>query len=183
MRAHEFAARASIALALIALLGCDPKPIARDPTGAPIATEAPPADPSKVVMFALRDLRGADVSTDTVHGRTTVLAFLTSYDPTSLAEARFLIDLEHRHAPRINVVFLMLERPENQPLVQAFSDMLATPFPVCMADADTIAGRGVFAGMNSVPSVLVLDKEGHEHSRHLGFQKEKELEDAVSAAE
>jgi hypothetical protein len=180
--------RASIALPLglagAMLAGCGAKPIPRDPEApVPTASAAVEVDPAKVVTFSCTAVDGAEVSTATVAGRATIVAFLTSYDPTSLAEARFLIELAHTHAPRINVVAFVLERPENLPLVKEFAEILAPPFPVCLADADTIAGRGPFEGMNSVPSIAILDEDGHEKYRHLGFQKQDEIEAALKSVE
>ena len=168
-------------LALVA--ACTLKPIPRDPMAAPTAAPSTPADPSKVVAFSFTDLDGKEVSTASVAGRTTIVLFATSYDPFALAEAHFLADIEHKHAPRINVVLIDLERDDNRPLVQAFGDALNHPFPICMADNDTIAGHGPFEGMNSVPSILILDKGGHEKYRHLGLQKQAEIEAALASVE
>jgi thiol-disulfide isomerase/thioredoxin len=171
---------ASLAL----VTACSLKPIPRDPMAAPTgAAASKPADPSKVVAFSFTDLDGKEVSTASVAGRTTIVLFATSYDPFALAEAHFLADIEHKHAPRINVVLIDLERDDNRPLVQAFGDALNHPFPICMADNDTIAGHGPFEGMNSVPSILILDKGGHEKYRHLGLQKQAEIEDALASVE
>ncbi len=162
--------------------GCEIKPIPRDPMAA-TATTAPGVDPAKPVAFGFTDLDGKDISGASMRGRTTVVLFATSYDPFALAEARFLIDVEHTHKPRLNVFMLDLERIENRPLVEVFANALDHPFPICMADGDTIAGRGPFVGMNSVPAIVVLDKDGHEKYRHAGFQKADELEAAIKSVE
>jgi len=183
-RAVTRPATGGLLLAITAsLAACQLKPIPRDPMAAPATSAAAAVDPSKVVSFSFPDLDGKEVSTATVHGRTTVVFFGTAYDTFVQAEARFLIDVEHLHTPRLNVVMIMLERAENRPMVSIFSDVLQHPFPICMADADTIAGHGPFQGMNSVPSLLILDKEGREKYRHAGMQKEEEIEAAIKSVE
>ncbi|MFO0617187.1 MAG: TlpA family protein disulfide reductase [Polyangiaceae bacterium] len=176
------AARACTALLLGA---CAPAPPPSDVPPAPtpgIATVAP-EEAEAPIGFSCADLTGATVSTASVEGRVTVLLFLTSYDPASTAEAEFLRDLSHTHAPRINVVGFALEREGNRPLIEGFAQAAKLEYPICIADADTIAGRGTFAGMNSVPSVLILDKSGHPQYRFIGFQKAAELEAAIQGVE
>ena len=77
----------------------------------------------------------------------------------------------------------MLEVPDNRPLAEAFVAALGLKIPVAMADAATIAGDGPFAGLHHVPSIVILDREGREAWRHLGFIEQKELEQAVRAVE
>ena len=52
-----------------------------------------------------------------------------------------------------------------------------------IADAATIVGEGPFAGLHHVPSVVILDKEGREAWRHVGFVDQARLEAAVKAVE
>jgi hypothetical protein len=112
-----------------------------------------------------------------------VIGFLTTYDVYSQAEARYLATLERRHTPRVNVAALMLEAPENRPLVEAFVASLGLGFPVAIADAATIAGDGPFPGLHHVPSVVVIDRAGREAWRHVGFVNEAALDAAVRAVE
>jgi hypothetical protein len=52
-----------------------------------------------------------------------------------------------------------------------------------MADSATIEGRGPFAGLHHVPSVVVLDRTGVERFRHLGLLDHVGLESAVREVE
>jgi len=135
------------------------------------------------VSFSYEALSGKPLSTETVAGRVTVIGFIATYDLHSQAEVRFLTSLGRRHTPRINVAFLVLEAQENRPLIEAFVASLGITDPVAIADADTIAGKGPFAGLHHVPSVVILDQRGREVWRHLGIVQEGELEQAVRAVE
>ena len=71
---------------------------------------------------------------------------------------------------------------ENRPLARIFRDAVGLPFPLAMADAAAIAGRGAFTGIDTVPSVVVLDHEGREVWRKVGVAHADELIRAVRDA-
>jgi hypothetical protein len=129
--------------------------------------------------YELADGKGA-LDADALQGRATVIAFITTYDLGSQAQARFLTRLSHAHTPRINAAIVVLEPPDNQPLVVAFRDALKLDYPVAMGDAALIAGDGPFGDVHAVPSTVVLDAEGRLVWRHVGLAKEDELERALS---
>ena len=135
------------------------------------------------LRFAYEAVDGRPVTTEAMANRVTVIGFLTTYDVHSQVEARFLASLYEHHTPRLNVAALMLEAPENRPLVQAFARSLSMPYPIAMADAETIAGEGPFAGLHNVPSVVILDRKGREVYRHVGLLDEARLEAAVREVE
>jgi peroxiredoxin len=157
---------------------------ATEPTPKPMPTTAEtPPESARAVSFSFADLDGKEVSSSTVRGRITVVALIATYDAASQAEARFLLEVAKTHAPRINVVGVVLESPENEPLAEAFRGALDLPFPLCMADEAIIRGEGPFGGLNVIPSLLILDKEGRERYRHVGVLKKDELEDALRRVE
>jgi hypothetical protein len=172
---HRFAALALI-LALSAA-GCSGKTASAPPLVPASLASGPP------VAFSYEALSGKPLSTESVAGRVTVIGFIATYDLHSQAEVRFLTSLGRNHVPRINVAFLVLEAPENLPMIKAFVASLGITDPVAIADADTIAGKGPFTGLHHVPSVVILDQQGREVWRHLGILQERELEQAVRAVE
>lgn len=148
----------------------------------------PPAQPvelapSAPLPYAFEALDGRPVSTDAFLHRVTVIAMLTTYDVPSQVQARFLEELARRHTPRLNVAALMLEAPENKPIVEAFVASLGVRYPVALADAATIAGEGPFAGLHHVPSVVILDRRGREVFRHAGLMTKAALDAAVRQVE
>jgi hypothetical protein len=149
----------------------------------PEATNAIQPVTGPLVRYSFQAVDGRPISTRSMANRVTVIGFLATYDVPSQVEARFLAMLERRHSPKINVAALVLEAPENQPLVEAFVTSLRLEYPIAMADAATIAGEGPFAGLHHVPSVVVLDRAGREAWRHAGLVNEAVLEAAVRAVE
>ncbi len=165
-----------LALAL-ALAACSPPP---EPAHEPAAAVSPSGPP---LHFAFETLDGKPLTSESLRGRITVLAFLATYDFPSQAEARFLSSIARRHTPRLNAAALILEAPENRPLASAFASALALPYPVALADSATIAGEGAFAGLHHVPSIVILDREGREAYRHVGLIEEPALEQAIRGVE
>jgi hypothetical protein len=155
------------------------------------SSTAPPPRPAgpvaaaqrPVIQFSYEALDGTPLSTESLSKRVTVIGLFTTYDVPSQIVARFLASLARTHTPRLNVAALMLEGPENKPLVEAFAASLGLPYPLALADAATIAGEGPFAGLHHVPSVVILDQEGREAWRHVGFVDQARLEAAVKAVE
>jgi hypothetical protein len=163
--------------ALWAPAGCG---VGAPPSAVP---EAPPPPSGPPLSFAYDTLDGKALSSETTTGRFTVIGFITTYDLASQAEVRFLAGLGRAHAPRVNVAALVLEPRDNRPLVEAFVTSLGIWFPVALADAETIAGRGPFADLHHVPSVIILDKQGREAFRHVGLIEQNELDGALRALE
>lgn len=166
---------AATLVATLPLLACSPG------EGTPVAP-APQVHPEPR-EFRFETLDGKDLSSATLTGRVTVIGFAATYDLPSQALARYLALLAKRHRPRLNVALLVLEPPDNRPLVQAFVDALALPYPVAFADADTIAGLGPFSGLHHVPSLVILDRRCRETWRHVGLATEQEIDEAVATAE
>ena len=138
----------------------------------------PPAPRAFTSAYELADGKGA-LDSDALGGRATLIAFLTTYDLASQAEARFVTHLFHTHLPRINAAAIVLEPPENRPLVVAFRDGLGLEYPVAMGDSALIAGEGPFGDVHAVPSTVVLDSEGRLVWKHIGLAKEDEIEHAL----
>jgi hypothetical protein len=173
--------RAAILSALLAgaslpLVACSgPRPAEAPSSAAPARGPAP--------RYAFEALDGRPITPEAMAGRLTVIGFFTTYDVPSQVQARYLAMLERHHTPRLNVAVLMLEAPENRPLIEAFAASLGLTYPIAIADAATIAGEGPFAGLHHVPSVVILDRQGREAWRHAGVLDEKALDTALAAIE
>src|SRR5690349_19771168 len=129
---------------------------------------APPASPtSPPIRFSYETTDGRTLQASDLRGRFTVIALVATYDLTSQAQMKVLSLVQRSHAPRVNVAAIALDPAENRPLVIAFAQSLGFDFPVAIADAETIAGRGPFGALNAVPSVLILDRSGREVYRHV----------------
>lgn len=133
--------------------------------------------------FHYESLDDREVSSPALRGRATIVTFVASYGDASLLQMRFVQKVHGEHAPRINAAAIFLEPLENRPLARVFCESLGLKFPAAMADADTIQGKGAFAGIDTVPSTVVLDARGREVWRKVGVAHPDELRDALKRAQ
>jgi hypothetical protein len=156
--------------------GCSP---AVDPQEPGDVTATVPEGPAQRRRFSYPTVNGSLVSDASLRGRMTVIAMVATYDTASQAQTRFVKEIFRGYTPRVNAMLLVLEPPQNLPLIQAYASSLELSFPVAIADSATIAGKGPFAGLHSVPSVVILDREGREVWRKLGIVDTRQLRDAL----
>ncbi len=156
--------------------GASPTSSAVTPVGTVEVSGAP-------VSFRYPNVLGGDLASEDLRGRVSVLLLMTTYDVPSQAEVAFLTRLHKEHVPRINAALIVLEPPESRDIVREYVRALAVDYPVGMADAATIAGRGPFESLQHVPSVVILDRQGKERFRHLGPMRYADLKAAVNKVE
>lgn len=146
-----------------------------------------PASPAlprgDLVEFDFASLDDRPTSSAATRNRVTVVLFVTTYGDPSLLAARFLMKVFREHTPRFNAIAVFLERVENRPLARIFTDQLMLPYPSAMGSADDIAGKGPFKGIGTVPSMVVLDRQGREVFRKVGVVKSDELVRVLRGAE
>ncbi len=138
-------------------------------------TDAKPVAPW---IFAATD--GTAVTADSVRGRTTIILFLSTYDPASQIAATRFDHCIHSLSRRTNAIAVAMEPPDNAVLVSTFHDSLKLSYPMLMPDPATLAGRGPFGAIDVVPTWVVLDAYGREVWRAVGVRALPELGDTVS---
>jgi len=154
-----------LGLALAQAVACGAPPPSEEPSLGEGAVAVAPGAP---LSFAYTTLDGRAVSSARYRDRMTVIALAATYDTASQAQARFVNSVYQRHAPRINALLLVLEPADHLPLAEAFVQSLDLRYDAALADADTIAGKGLFPGLHHVPSIVLLDRDGREVWRQLG---------------
>jgi hypothetical protein len=135
--------------------------------------EAPVAAATTLTVGAPVDFRfplpeGASISQEDLAGRYSVVLFLTTYDTISQVLARRLDELLRTRKPRINVLAVALEPPQNAPLVAVYRTTLNLAYPVALADQDTLEGRGPFGDVKAVPAMTLLDRQSRIVYRGFG---------------
>ena len=167
------AGRIGVVAMLCALSNCASEPPPPQPVFASVVKSAP-------LHFQYQLIDGKSwLGAESMHGRPSLIGFITTYDMASQAQARFLNGILQKHVGKVQVAAVVLERADNRPLVIAFRDGLGLGFPVAMADADLIGGRGPFGDVHVVPATVLLDKEGRLVWKKLGLATEEEIEIAL----
>lgn len=149
------------------------------PADAPTA----PAARGPVLEYDFASLDERPVSRQGLQGRATIVAFLSSFGDASLLEARYVKKVFREHSPRINAAAVFLEPIDNRPLVRVFRDAADLPFPAAMGDQAAITGQSAFVGIDTVPSVVILDAAGREVWRKVGLTSPEELQKALREAQ
>ena len=149
----------------------------------PAGTDVSPGD-KPLYRFSFTAVDGSRITSDSLRGRLTVVAFGTTFDPATQVQARFLSAIARSHVPRTNVLLVILEPAHHRPLVEAFVSTLNLPYPVVMVDREAPTGRpGPFADLRSVPAMLLLDHQSREVWRRLGMVSEPELHEVLRSHE
>jgi hypothetical protein len=122
------------------------------------------------------------VSSATLRGKPTVLAFVSSDDLPSQAQAGFLAAMAKNDGDKVNYVLIAIEAPAQRELVQGFQHFFESKFGVslrtAMADADTLTGAGPFGDVTHL-TVLVFDPAGKMTWRRTGLARVEEIRAAL----
>ena len=144
---------------------------ALEPTGKSARSFA--GQPIPAWVFATPD--GLPYTSDNALGRTTVVLFLTTYDPASqIAATRLNLELQQLKR-RVNALGVALEPPNHAILVGVFHDSLHLSYPLLMPDPATLAGYGPFGAIDVVPTCVILDSSGRQIWRGTGVNAIAEL--------
>jgi hypothetical protein len=116
--------------------------------------------PGPVVDFAFDSIDDRPVSSESMRGKITVLVFVTTGSLLAQAQVDFLIAMAKNDSDRLNYAVVALEPRENRELVELYRKALSIPFPVAMADAETLGGAGAFHDVSAVPVTVLIDRSG-----------------------
>lgn len=151
-------------------------------TSRPTGAVASPTQ-SKVLEFSLPALDGGLIESKDLRGRVAVLLFLTTFDVASQAQARRLEDLYRTHAPRVNVLGVVVEAPHYATLASEYRDSLGLSYQLVMGEREVLDAHQDLRNVTSVPAWIILDREGQIVSSAAGALSFDELERLVREAE
>jgi thiol-disulfide isomerase/thioredoxin len=139
-----------------------------------------PASFAAAVDFSFDSLDARPLSAELTRGLPTLIAFVTTESLPCQAQVDFLLAMARHDADRVHYAVVAVERPENRELVEMYQKALAIPFPVAMADAETLAGSGPFGDVRGIPVTVLLDRAGRVVWRAGGrVAKSEEMREAM----
>ena len=143
----------------VALVGCGGAKgtVPADPPGVSVSARAAARAP---VDFSYDAVGEAPVTAEATRGLPTVISFVTTSSLPSQAQADFLVAMSKHDGDRVHYIVVVLEQPENRELVDLYKKALSIPFPVAIADAETLVGAGAFGDVSAVPVNVLLDRAG-----------------------
>jgi hypothetical protein len=125
---------------------------------APVVGTSVIAGPQKI-DFAFDSLDDRPVSSESMRGKTSVIAFVQTGDQRSQAQVRFLMAMAANDAGKTNYAIVALEPRMNRELVEVYKSSLGVTFPVALVDAASLTGGGAFGEWKGVPTVVILDRD------------------------
>jgi hypothetical protein len=139
-----------------------------------------PEGVSAPAQFKLDSLDEREVSTATVAGKPTVIAFVTTWDLSSQAQIDYLVPMAKRDGARVNYVMVALQERKERVLVEVYAQHLGVTFPAAMADEELIAGGGSFGALKAVPTTVILDRAARMVWRHVGIARPEEIREGLN---
>ncbi len=112
------------------------------------------------VDFSFESLDDRPVSAEACRGKPTVIAFITTSSLSAQAQVDFLIAMAKHDGTLINYLAVALEGRDGREIVGLYGKALAIPFPVAVADSQTLVGASAFGDVSAVPSTVLLDRAG-----------------------
>ncbi len=112
------------------------------------------------VDFSFDAVGDVPLTAEGTRGSPTVISFITTSSLSSQAQADFLVAMAKHDGDRVHYAVVVLETPENRELVALYKKALSIPFPVAVADAQTLAGASAFGDVTAVPVTVLLDRQG-----------------------
>jgi hypothetical protein len=155
-RARSSRAFAGVVFASLTALSCasSPPPVAATPAGVSAASLSAPVD------FAFESLDDRAVTAASTRGVPTVISFITTSSLSSQAQVDFLVAMAKKDSEHVRFAVVALEGSENREMVALYQRALSIPFPVALADAQTLAGGSAFGDVSAVPVTVLLDGAG-----------------------
>jgi hypothetical protein len=169
------ASASALAFAAAFALACSACGSPQKKDDAPVGITEGAATIGHAVSFSFDSLDERNVSSEAAHGRITVLAFITTWDLSSQAEVDYLVAMAKHDESNVFYALVALDDRKNRELVEAYRKTLNVTFPVAMADTETIGGRGPIPGVNQVPTVVVIDRDGRVVWQKSGVSKPDEI--------
>jgi len=134
------------------------------------------------VVFTYGTTQGDQFASATTRGRVTAVLFVTTFDVASQLMARRLNDAMRTHQRRFNSGAVVLEAPSAAPLAEVFRQSLGLIYPVAMSDGADRSSDGPFGAIESVPTLVILDRDGRERFRRSGVISSNQLDQALTQA-
>lgn len=132
---------------------------------------------TKAPGFELKDLDGKTVSMEELRGRIVIVDFWATWCPPCLISIPELVEIQEKYAERgVTVLGISVDLPEkmSEADLRAFKSKLKMNYPILRADdrimVDYFGGEGAQV---AIPTLFVVDREGHIREKLVGFRPGK----------
>ena len=146
--------------------------VAAAPVGPPtgVSSGAPAVvqlykDPKPVTPFSVQTLDGTVLRSQDLKGKVVILNFWATWCPPCRAEIPDLVALQDKYRDQVVVLGISMDEGPAED-VRRFAEKYQVNYPVAMA---TPAIYQAFPGMSSLPTSLIVDRDGMVVQKHIGM--------------
>lgn len=133
------------------------------------------------VELTLRRADGTFIEVGEQRGHVVLLYVFATFDGVSQAMLNPLRNIVERD-PDL-VVLGVAAQPSARLLVDAYEHALSPPFPIAYDPEETVReGSSALGAIDTIPTLIVLDRRGVEVARHTGFADQAQIEELLGAA-
>lgn len=122
-------------------------------------------DPQPLPAFAVEDLDGNAISSDSLKGKVTIVNYWATWCPPCRAELPDLIALQAKYGDDLQIVGIS-EDDISPDEVKRFTHENGFNYPVVMSTPEL---SRIFTGVAALPTSFILDREGRIVQRHVGM--------------
>ena len=128
--------------------------------------------------FALEAPDGAEVTSELLSGKVSIVNFWASWCQPCREEMPLLVDLYADHSDAGLMVLGINEDPENEAAIAAQLEDLGVDYPIALGDGQL---EGEVGGVFQIPTTFVIDRMGNVVNRHIGLVAEEAFRSEIES--
>ena len=122
-------------------------------------------DPAVVPAVSMRSLDGQPITSDTFHGKVTIVNFWATWCPPCRAEIPDLVALQKKYGDRLQIIGVSQDEGGVE-VVKRFAAEHQMNYPIVMMTPEL---NQAFPGIVALPTSFIIDREARIVQRHVGM--------------